>query len=105
VTPELRGRLSFFDEANVSWCPDTGRVYRVKGEEYKVDSPGKNKTWYILGSLEYPTGDGLYEYFLGCIFRFLEIPYHPVDKVDNRFLIPHDKRFKRSDMAGRKSLE
>ena len=63
VTPELRGRLSFFDEANVSWCPDTGRVYRVKGEEYKVDTPGKNKTWYILGSLEYPTGAGLYEIY------------------------------------------
>ena len=63
VTPQLRGRLFFFDEANVSWCPDTGRVYRVVGEEYKVDSPGQNKTWYILGSLEYPTGGGLYEIY------------------------------------------
>jgi putative transposase len=33
------------------------------GEEYKVDSPGNNKTWYILGSLEYPTGNGLYEIY------------------------------------------
>jgi hypothetical protein len=63
VTPKLRGRLFHFDEANVSWCPDTGRVYRVSGEEYKVDSPGQNETWYILGSLEYPTGSGLYEIY------------------------------------------
>jgi putative transposase len=38
-------------------------VYRVVGEQYKVDSPGKNETWYVLGSLEYPTGDGLYEIY------------------------------------------
>ena len=63
LTPKLRGRLFYFDEANVSWCPDTGRVYHVVGEQCKVDSPGKNKTWYILGSLEYPTGEGLYEIY------------------------------------------
>ena len=63
VVPELRGRLLFFDEANVSWCPDTGRIYRVAGEQAKIDSPGKNKTKYILGSLEYPTGEGLYEIY------------------------------------------
>ncbi|MFC1714822.1 IS630 family transposase, partial [Candidatus Poribacteria bacterium] len=57
----LRGRLFFFDEANVSWCPDTGRIYRIRGEQAKIDSPGRNKTQYILGSLEYPTGSGLYE--------------------------------------------
>jgi hypothetical protein len=60
---QLRGRLFFFDEANVSWCPDTGRIYRVKGEQAKIDSPGRNKTQYILGSLEYPTGSGLYEIY------------------------------------------
>ncbi len=59
----LRGRLFFFDEANVSWCPDTGRIYRIKGEQAKIDSPGRNKTQYILGSLEYPTGNGLYEIY------------------------------------------
>ena len=63
VTPKLRGRLFHFDESNLSWCPDTGRVYRVSGEQCKVDSPGQNKTWYILGSLEYPTGSGLYEIY------------------------------------------
>ncbi len=41
----------------------SGRVYCVVGQEYKVNTPGENKTWYILGSLEYPTGDGLYEIY------------------------------------------
>jgi transposase len=59
----LRGRLFFFDEANISWCPQTGRVYRVSGKEYKVDTPGKNERKYMLGSLEYPTGDGLFEIY------------------------------------------
>ena len=66
LTPKLRGRLFYFDEANVSWCTQTGRVYRVVGKEYKeykVNTPGQNKTWYILGSLEYPGGDGLYEIY------------------------------------------
>lgn len=61
--PKLRGRLFFFDEANVSLCPQSGRVYRVVGKEAKVDTPGKNQTKYILGSLEYPTGEGLYEIY------------------------------------------
>jgi len=61
--PMLRGRLFFFDEANVSWCPQTGRVYRIIGEEYPVNTPGKNQTKYILGSLEYPSCSGLYEIY------------------------------------------
>jgi hypothetical protein len=63
LIPKLRGELFYFDEANVSWCPQTGRVYRVMGEEYKVNTPGQNETWYILGSLGYPTGSGLYEIY------------------------------------------
>lgn len=63
LIPERRGRLFFFDEANVSWCPQTGRIYRVMGQQAKIDSPGKNKTKYILGSLEYPSGEGLYEIY------------------------------------------
>jgi transposase len=61
--PKRCGRLFFFDEANVSWCPQSGRVYRVIGEEAKVNTPGKNQTKYLLGSLEYPTGEGLYEIY------------------------------------------
>lgn len=63
LIPSLRGRLFFFDEAKVSWCPQSGRVHRIVNKEYKVNTPGKNKTWYILGSLEYQTGDGLYEIY------------------------------------------
>lgn len=63
VTPVLPGRLFYFDEGNVSSCPQTGRIYRVKGTQYKVNTPGQNKTRYILGSMEYPTGEGLYEIY------------------------------------------
>lgn len=61
--PKLRGRLFFFDEANLSWCPQSGRVFRVVGKEVKVDTPGQNQTRYILGSVEYPTAEGLYEIY------------------------------------------
>ena len=60
---QKEARLFFFDEANVSWCPKTGRVYREQGSEYKVDTPGKNQRKYLIGSLEYPSGDGLYEIY------------------------------------------
>ncbi len=56
-------RLFFFDEANVSWCPKTGRVYRQQGSEYKVNTPGKNQRKYLIGSLEYPSGAGLSEIY------------------------------------------
>ena len=60
---QKEARLFFFDEANVSWCPKTGRVYREQGSEYKVNTPGKNQRKYLIGSLEYPSGDGLYEIY------------------------------------------
>ena len=60
---QKEARLFFFDEANVSWCPKTGRVYRDQGSEYKVNTPGKNQRKYLIGSLEYPSGDGLYEIY------------------------------------------
>jgi len=55
LIPKLRGKLFFFDEANVSLCPETGRIYRIKGTEYKVDTPGRHPwskpadvyTWFI----------------------------------------------------------
>ena len=56
-------RLFFFDEANVSWCPKSGRVYWERGSEYKVNTPGKNECKYLIGSLEYPLGAGLYEIY------------------------------------------
>lgn len=63
VIPKRRGRFFFFDEANISWCPESGRIYRVSGTEYKVNTPGRNETKYILGSLEYPSCNGLYEIY------------------------------------------
>ena len=56
-------RLFFFDEANVSWCPKSGRIYQDQGSEYKVDTPGKNQRKYLTGSLEYSSGAGLYEIY------------------------------------------
>jgi hypothetical protein len=50
LIPGLRGKLFFFDEANLSLCPESGRIYRIKGTEYKVDTPGRNQrvyTWFI----------------------------------------------------------
>ena len=63
LIPRLRGKLFFFDEANLSWCPESGRIYRISGSEYKVNTPGRNQRMYILGSLEYPNGGGLYEIY------------------------------------------
>lgn len=62
-TENKTARLFFFDEANVSWCPTSGRIYRQQGTEYKVNTPGKNQRKYLIGSLEYPSGAGLYEIY------------------------------------------
>jgi len=73
VVPKRRGRLFFFDETDVYWCPDTGRIYQLPKAQVKIlglsslrietNSPGKNQIRYLLGSIEYPTGDGLYEIY------------------------------------------
>jgi hypothetical protein len=63
LIPKRRGRLFFFDETDICWCPDTGRIYHTVGKQAKIDSPGENETKYILGSLEYPSGEGLYEIY------------------------------------------
>jgi hypothetical protein len=63
LIPKRRGRLFFFDETDICWCPDTGRIYHIAGKQVKIDSPGENETKYILGSLEYPSGEGLYEIY------------------------------------------
>ena len=33
------------------------------GSEYKVNTPSRNQRKYIFGSLEYPSGEGLYEIY------------------------------------------
>ena len=48
LIPRLRGKLFFFDEANLSLCPETGRIYRIKGTEYKVDTPGRHQRIYLV---------------------------------------------------------
>jgi hypothetical protein len=109
LIPRLRGKLFYFDEAKVSWCTQSGRVYRVVGEEYKVNTPGQNKTWYILGSLGYPDGDGLiYEHQTNiqvqlhwqhlldmCEFVFVvrdNASQHVTPDLDD-FLLEHQDRF------------
>ena len=63
VVPRQKGRLFFFDETDIYWCPDTGRLYQLPHQQAKIDSPGQNQTRYLLGSVEYPTGCGLYEIY------------------------------------------
>jgi len=59
--PPKKGCLAFFDATDLHWCPDVGNGYAPKGEQIKVDSPGKENPWCaLLGSLLYPTGEGLY---------------------------------------------
>jgi len=62
-SPFKKGRLFFFDETDVYWCPDTGRIYQLPKKQVKIDSPGKNQIRYLLGSVEYPSGEGLYEIY------------------------------------------
>ena len=51
----------FFDATDLHWCPDVGNSYVVEGDQRRVDSPGVANPWYaLLGSLEYPNGEGLY---------------------------------------------
>ncbi len=63
VVPKKRGRLFFYDETDIHWCPDTGRIYQLPQGQVKVNSPGKDQVRYLLGSVEYPTGCGLYELY------------------------------------------
>ena len=88
---QKEARLFFFDEANVSWCPKTGRVYREQGSEYKVNTPGKNQRKYLIGSLEYPSGDGLYENLLKAIrdqvVKYLKVIFITVGEEDEAYTI------------------
>ena len=85
--PSRRGRLFFFDEANVSWCPQSGRVYRLAGKEAKVETPGQNHTEYILGSLEYPSGEGLYEIYAHKTHREVQAHWqHLMEMYPHEFL-------------------
>ena len=59
--PARPARLHFFDMTDLHWCPDVGLSYVPQGGQRRVESPGTENPWYaLLGSLEYPTGEGLY---------------------------------------------
>ena len=54
-------KLVFFDATELHWCPDVGNSYVSQGGQLSVESPGIDNPWYALfGSLEYPSGEGLY---------------------------------------------
>jgi len=63
LSPPRRARLYFYDETDLHWCPDTGAVVHLPCEQVKVDSPPKDQRCFLLGSVEYPSGNGLYQIF------------------------------------------
>ena len=53
--------LAYFDAADLHWCTTIGATYQERGQQVKVNSPGKHDPWLALfGSLIYPSGDGHY---------------------------------------------
>ncbi len=59
--PVKLAKLVFFGATDLHWCPDVGKSDVARGSQLSVDSPGVDNPWYALfGSLEYPTGEGLY---------------------------------------------
>ena len=60
VSP-CHARVFFFDDTSLHWCPDIGRIYQLPRGQVKINSPGTDKVRYLLGSVEYPSGEGLYE--------------------------------------------
>jgi transposase len=59
--PARPAKLTFFDSTDLHWCPDVGNSYGLQGTQMVVNSPGLANPWYALfGSLEYPSGQGLY---------------------------------------------
>jgi transposase len=59
--PAKPARLVFLDSTDLHWCPDVGNGYVLRGSQLRIDSPGKDNSWYALfGSLIYPDGEGVY---------------------------------------------
>jgi hypothetical protein len=87
----------FFDATDLHWCPDVGNGYAPKGEQIKVDSPGIENPWCaLLGSLIYPTGEGLYT--IHERKRHEEVKVHPNQEEIQRasllslLLLPNQER-------------
>ena len=85
VVSKRSAHLFFFDETDIHWCPDLGRIYQVPRGQVKVNSPGKDKVRYLLGSVEYPSGEGLYEVYDHK--RHQEVRQHLTHLVE---MYPHD---------------
>lgn len=87
VVPSGPAHLFFTDETDLHHCPDTGRTYQEAGEQVKVDSPGKDEVEYIIGSVEYPTGEGLYEIYPRKRHQEFRVHLeHLMDMYPNEFL-------------------
>lgn len=56
-------RFFFFDETDLHWCPDIGMEISPLGEQFVVDSPGKDKLRFLLGGVDYVSGEGLYQIY------------------------------------------
>ena len=51
----------FFEATDRHGCPDVGNRYVSQGGQLSVESPGTDNPWDArFGSLEYPSGEGLY---------------------------------------------
>jgi len=63
ITQRREAVLIYFDETDLHWCPDTGKGYQVVGAQEKIDSPGQDEVWYLMGGVAYPTSEGLYQIY------------------------------------------
>ena len=55
--------LIYYDETEIHWCPDTGLGYQEVSHQNRIASPGIDEVKYLLGSVVYPSGEGLYQIF------------------------------------------
>ena len=79
ISPTKPGLFVYFDEANIHWCPDTGNGFQSVGTQEVIDSPGKDEVRYLLGSLVYPNGEGIYQIFSRK--RTMEVEKHLLSLV------------------------
>lgn len=73
------GLLVYFDETDIHWCPDTGKGFQSVGTQEIINSPGKDEVRYLLGSLVYSTGEGIYQIFPRK--RTMEVEKHLLEMV------------------------
>jgi hypothetical protein len=57
----------------------TGKGFQSVGTQKVIDSPGKDEVRYLLGSLVYPNGEGIYQIF--CRKRTMEVEKHLLSLV------------------------